>query len=257
MTEVMAKRQESENAGVGFMGDVSGAQEQHPKRCPFCDGTGWITWEDENGYLFGKECKCRIASRQLFRLEQSGLSLVTEKTMDAFKAEEAWQLRMKAGAEKYLANEATKDTFPAPWFFVGGQVGCGKTHICTAICLELIERGHEVLYKVWATMAAELKAARNTDDFSRMMDKLHRIEVLYIDDFFKGNVTEADKLLAWEIINGRYLAAKRTIISSELHNRAILVLDEATGSRITQMAKGFIHSVNYDFERNQRVCAVG
>ena len=45
------------------------------------------------------------------------------------------------------------------WFFVGGQSGCGKTHICTALVGGFIKLGFSVRYLVWQEDSARLKAA--------------------------------------------------------------------------------------------------
>lgn len=65
-----------------------------------------------------------------------------------------------------------------------------------------------------------------------------------VDDFLKGNVTEADRNIAFEILNARYIKPEcATIISSERTIGQILDWDEAIGSRIAERAKGFTMSV--------------
>ena len=60
------------------------------------------------------------------------------------------------------------------------------------------------------------------------MDKLKKVKVLYIDDFFKGGITDADFRLAFEIINARYNdKGLRTIISSEVKIKDLMkIVDE-------------------------------
>ena len=73
--------------------------------------------------------------------------------------------------------------------------------------------------------------------------KYKNIEILLIDDLFKGGITEADIRIAFEIINHRYINKLPMMVSSELTIKEILSKDEAVGSRIYEMAKGFICEV--------------
>ena len=73
--------------------------------------------------------------------------------------------------------------------------------------------------------------------------ELAEVPVLYIDDFFKqrGEPSAGDVNLAFALLNSRYNAkGKRTILSSELPLKQIRSIDEATGSRIWQKARGYI-----------------
>ena len=80
--------------------------------------------------------------------------------------------------------------------------------------------------------------------YADAVGRLKTIRVLYIDDFLKGNVTEADRNIAFEILNARYIKPEcATIISSERTIGQILDWDEAIGSRIAERAKGFTMSV--------------
>lgn len=214
--------------------------------CPICGGEGYIYSVDENGYEFTKVCSCELARQTKARLRRSGLVRVEENTLAGFKTDEPWQKTIKDLAQGYLQEE------DAPWFYIGGQPGCGKTHICTAICLELINQGESVQYEIWATMAGRLKTMRNTEDFDREMQRLQTTQILYMDDFFRGWISDSDRSLAWEIINGRYIGNRRTIISSELYTSEVRGIDEAIASRIYQMAGKYVLPVKREEERNQR-----
>ena len=86
-----------------------------------------------------------------------------------------------------------------------------------------------------------LKSILNTPEYKETVDKLIRVPVLYIDDFFKGTVSDADINLAFQILNGRYNdSKKRTIISTELSMEQIFSRDEAIGGRIFERSRGFI-----------------
>lgn len=154
-------------------------------------------------------------------------------TFDAYQTPDADRHRIKSLAQRFTENDKG-------WFYICGQSGSGKTHICTAICNRLIDKGSNVYYMRWRDESRQIKAmiTENVDDF---LDRLKKVSVLYIDDFFKGGVSDADLRLAFEIINARYNDSRlRTIFSSELMLRDIMQKDEALGSRIYERAEGFI-----------------
>lgn len=170
------------------------------------------------------------------RMQKSGLSsLLDDYTMDKFQTPEKWQEAAKQKAIAYLAGNENA------WFVASGCVGSGKSHLCTAICKELMLSGDDVQYMLWRDMGARLKASVNDMGVYRdMIGPLKSAKVLYIDDFWKGaSVTDGDINLAFEILNHRYISGNRTIISTEKPIEKILDIDEATGSRLYQRSKGY------------------
>ncbi|MGL4760423.1 MAG: hypothetical protein ACRCWG_03110, partial [Sarcina sp.] len=63
-------------------------------------------------------------------------------------------------------------------------------------------------------------------------------DVLFMDDAFKGKITESDINIMFEIVNHRYLNNMPMIISTELNTDKLLDIDEGLGSRIIEMCKG-------------------
>lgn len=203
--------------------------------CDICGNKGVIYYA-EDGYEFCRECECMKKRRSVAHLRLSGMERqVSEKTFDNFVVSEPWQKRAKEQAQSYADN-------PRGWFFCGGQVGCGKTHLCTAICGELLKKSLSVRYMLWRDESVKLKAAVNDSEYSSLLDPYKECDVLYIDDFFKTQegqaVTKGDVNLAFELINWRYVQNKLTIFSSERFVMDILQIDEAVGSRIYEKTKG-------------------
>lgn len=199
--------------------------------CPICGGIGYLITRDAAGYEYADPCRCEIRRRAMRRLEASGLKRLAERcTFDTFRADTEKAAQIKGRAEAYARD-------PQGWFFIGGQTGAGKTHICTAICGELINRGKFLRYMRWAADSEELKEAKKDGSYSEKVGAFKRAEVLYIDDLFKAKPTEADIKLAFEIIAGRYEEDLPTIISSELTIGAIINADEAIGGRIIEKTR--------------------
>ena len=159
--------------------------------------------------------------------------MLTRYTFDSYETPDKGTQHVKELAKKFIKDESG-------WLYISGQSGSGKTHICTAICSQLIMSGKETIYMTWKDTSTRLKAIINTDDYQKQMERYERIPVLYIDDFFKGGASDADIRLAFELINQRYNDSRlRTIISSEMDIQTILSLDEALGGRIYERAKAY------------------
>ena len=188
------------------------------------------------------------------RIERSGLKdLMKDYTFEKFIVSSDWQKKAKNMALEFLKDYENK------WFFVGGQVGCGKTHLCTALVGAFIRSGKPAHYMLWRDEVVQLKAVVTDDEaYGKAIRKLKEIEVLYIDDFFKTErgkqPSTAEINIAFELLNYRYNNPRLvTIISSERLIDDIIDIDEAVGSRIYQRSKQYCMIVNYDRSKNYRL----
>lgn len=120
-----------------------------------------------------------------------------------------------------------------------GIPGGGKTHLLMAISNNLIRKGVGVLYFPWVEGGNDLK-----DDMDKLEEKvghMKRVDVLYIDDLFKGRRKPTDFMLEqmFGVINYRYLNCLPILVSSERDIDEICDIDMGLGSRIFEMAKRY------------------
>lgn len=203
--------------------------------CPICGNTGTIPFKDENGCDWGRDCECmkrRVALRNI-----ANSNMVDELKMYNFGNYETPNdetKRIKQKAMLFVNNDAKG-------FLIAGQSGAGKTHICSAMCGAFLEKEIETKYFKWRKDAPRLKAMVNdSKEYNEEINRLHNVPILYIDDFWKGNITDGDINLAFTIINDRYTRPhSKTIISTELTAAELVEVDEAVGGRILEMSKGF------------------
>lgn len=207
-------------------------------------------------------CHCMKIRSSIRRMKRSGLEATIRRCMfDKFDAAEEWQKTIKDAAMRFADNV---DKLENKWFFIGGGIGCGKTHLCTAIARELLYKGYEVRYMLWVDDSANLKACVNdAAEYYHRVEELKKVPVLYIDDFFKVTrdamgrelfPSAADVKLAYEIINHRYQNPKLiTILSSERFVSEIEAIDSAVGSRIYEKTKGNAYNVAREPGRNYRM----
>lgn len=224
--------------------------------CPKCKNKG-IIYVREGLYIVSRECSCMKVRQEKQRISQSGLAPLMERyTFDNYKATEPWQQAIKSSAQRFIHEHDRK------WFFVGGQPGLGKTHICTAIVSEFLKMGVDARYIIWKEEAGKLKNVILDDTYAIEMRKLQRVSVLYIDDFFKTAKddsgqrklpTPGDVNVAFELLNYRYNNNCITIISSERTTSELLDCDEAVGSRIYERSKDYCFNFSPDRKKNYRL----
>lgn len=261
--ELEQMRADSYNRSVGRLNETDGFE------CAECKNKGYIATVYHNeqfGYYAETlvPCKCQKVRRAIQRLNRSGLkNVVRDYTFQKYETPEPWQQAIKNAALQFCEDKDNN------WFFLGGQSGAGKTHICSAIAVHYIRHEKETHYMLWRDEIVKIKAVVNdAEQYAALMNELKKVDVLYIDDLFKtgknadGNVaapSAADVNAAFEIINYRYNNPELiTIISSERTLNALNAIDEAIAGRIAERSKagGYCLNIGPDKNKNYRTKGV-
>jgi DNA replication protein DnaC len=223
--------------------------------CPVCHNKGILAdlWRDGTVYennLVCRPCTCNRMRKNIANLKKNGLlEAVKGSDLKNFQTRQPFQREMKSKALAYLEHGN------GAWFYIGGQPGCGKSMVCMAIYYRLLNAGMDCYFMNWVSDSKRLRRyANDPEKFDKYCWNLTHAELLYIDDFLKGNSpSEAELSLAFEIINRRYQQNRLTIISSERLLNEIDDLDEATGSRILEKATiEFVLNIQRDSTKNFR-----
>ena len=244
--EVAERRRDLCNAEEGKLNEIDGYN------CDKCKNKGFIWKLDENLFDVRSDCECTIIRDSLRRARNSGLgNILSDYSFEKYIAKENWQEELKKKAQQFCTDDSAK------WFFIGGQVGCGKTHLCTAISAHYINSGYELRYMVWVEDSKRIKAVANEPSYQTEINKFKKADVLYIDDFLKvrggEQPTSADINLAFEILNHRLMNPEQiTIISSEKTLDEIAEYDEATMSRIFQLTGEYKFNIGKKKKKNYR-----
>ena len=248
------QKAENYNAMVGDLDQEDGYN------CPICKNKGNIARvEMVNDWptKIYRDCKCMAMRYTIARMKRSGLqNIITDCTFDKYEELDPWHTSVKKRAMDYAGN-------PSGWFFIGGQSGAGKSHLCTAICRSFLLRGERVQYMMWVDDAAILKGIVNEgSEYTQQVERFKKAPILYIDDLFKvqndngqnrGKPTSADVRLAFEIINYRVVSKLPTIISSEFTLAELVDIDQAVAGRIAEMAESNAISITPDIKKNYRL----
>ena len=135
-----------------------------------------------------RECACVQRARNRKHLRDSGLEKLVEKcTFDNFRTDTSWRKIVKDKALAYL-----KDCHSSS-YYIGGQSGAGKTHICTAICGEIMRQGHKLRYFQWIKDGLRLKQIISEREvYEKELKTWAEVPLLYIDDLYKNEISDAD-----------------------------------------------------------------
>lgn len=220
--------------------------------CPKCKNRGFRATLDEKG-IVTIPCTCIGIRNSLIAMEASGLkNVIRDFTFDKFQATEPWQVTLKTAAERYADN-------PDGWFLIAGQSGSGKSHLCTAICRQLLLDGHKVHFVQWRDVIPKILATKYAfDERESILKPLKCTEYVYIDDLFKQSMSEYIKpgkeevSVAFEVLNYRINAGLPTIVTSELSMHQFNAIDSAIAGRLVDKAGKNVFFIGSDIKKNYR-----
>ena len=242
----MNKLQEHLKKFVVEQAEYRNSQEGHLKYydCPICKNRGFI-WYADNLLVGSKTCECMPKRKINRRLAESGLAYDFKRyRLDNFKNKKSYHKIMYDKAIKFIDN-------PTQAIYYGGQVGSGKSHICTAISKHMIEKGYEFEYLKYAdefiTLLQQKTDYDKAEEAIKRLKYLYNVKVLYIDDFLKSG----RHLDCFTLIDSRYKNDLITIISSEIYLEDIQ--DEGIRSRIYEMCHGNVIRIERDEVKNERL----
>lgn len=221
--------------------------------CEICLNRGDFKGLNEYGNDEYANCSCWAVRREKRQLIKMGLGVQLKTcTLNSYMAKEVWQAKVLQSAKRYL------DDYARNWFFIAGQPGSGKTHICIALINELFNKKVKCKYIRWCDFIKQAQALNFKEkEYSELLNEVKNAEVLYIDDFFKPIKGElpsvAEIRLAFEVIDYRYASYAPTIISGERKLSEVIAVDEALGTRIAERAKEFTLNISADNNKNQRM----
>ena len=218
--------------------------------CKKCKDTGWVM--DENSYA----TKCECASLQLSKsiVELAGIkSDDIGKSFKNFKQTKFENInRAKENAIQYVKDfkDIEKKRFNSICFvgvMEGNEkkgVGTGKTHLAIAITNNLLHKGVAVKYFSYREEITKIKQTiTDHETYQRELNKWKNARVLFIDDLFKGKITDSDVNIMFEIVNHRYLNKLPIIATTELDLYGLDSIDQAITSRLYEMSEGFFNEM--------------
>ena len=187
--------------------------------CPKCRDTGMVE---------GRPCACLLQLYEKARARDlSALLKLGEETFETFDlsyydcvpgARE--QMEIVVGLCRDYAAHFGPDSVN---LLFRGDTGLGKTFLSACIAREVSRRGFSVVYEttVAALAAYEEQKFRGGEEAEAKVRKLLTCDLLILDDLGTEMVTEFSRSALYSLINGRLLAGKKTVISTNLSPEAL------------------------------------
>ena len=216
-------------------------QKQIIYECEKCKDTEWITTIRDK-MEFARPCECRDRKISLRLMKSSGISEDDlKKTFNDFETFNEKNLVIaKQTAAKYCKDFDDIRKTRHNSILLCGASGRGKTTLGLIIANKLISRCIGVRYMSYRDTIIRLKQVIvDEQEYNEQINRLKTAKVLFVDDLLKGKTTESDLNIIYEILNYRYLERLPIIISTEKTPKELLEFDEAVGSRILEMCRGY------------------
>lgn len=217
-------------------------------KCEKCGDTTWII--TEKGAV---PCECQKLREHEVMQAVSDVGLMFQnKNFGNFKVETDVQRVLKEECMEYVKKFIKSNMLDRCSLCICGNVGTGKTHLASAVANNLIAKNIGVVKINYRTFITRMKQ-RIVDStaYDKDMDRVTEAEVLFIDDLYKGRITESDANIMYEIINRRYENHRPLILTTEKSIESLLNFDEGIASRIIEMCGGNILSSK---GQNMRLC---
>lgn len=99
--------------------------------------------------------------------------------------------------------------------FVLGPTGVGKSYLAAALAQKACRDGYSALYTRAAALFRDLALARADGSLRQLLARIHRIDVLVVDDWAMAPLSEPERRDFWEICEDRY-QTRSVILTSQL-----------------------------------------
>jgi len=176
-----------------------------------------------------------------------------DRSLSTFEAKLPGQQKALEVARNYAA---TFDESAGTSLIFCGGVGSGKTHLAVGIARELIERQRMAIFmSVMGAIRTVKDTYRRGSDVSETeaIENLIKPDLLILDEVGVQFGSDTEKLILFEIINGRYENRRSTILISNL---AMDRLGDYLGERvIDRMREGGGKMVVFDWPSYRRQAA--
>lgn len=224
--------------------------------CEICKDDGFII-KVENDSEFAVICACRN-KKKIEQIMKS--SEITKEFLNLgfsnFLIEDVPKVVISARntALEYLNNFDVIRNKRVNSISLLGASGSGKTHLLTAISNNLMRKGVSVFYFPFVEGFNELK--QNLNEMYSKIENMKTVEVLFVDDLFKGRetVTQFQLEQMYAVFNYRYLNHLPVLLSSEKIIDELCQIDVALGSRIFEMSRNYLVQIEgYPMQINYRL----
>ncbi len=137
-----------------------------------------------------------------------------------------------------------------------GEAGCGKTFFAECIASALQEEGYYPwLTNLWALTAA--LSSKSIDQRAYLLRRIHRVDLLILDDFGAERDTRYMTEQVYEIINERYKAGRPLLVTTNLDPAVMAQEQHITARRIYERVMEMCAPVRIEGPTRRKTNAAG
>ena len=179
------------------------------------------------------------------RVKRSGLSEKQSKqTFRSYAHEGMPEEIVSAKAKAILAAKNHSS------LILAGKAGTGKTHLATAIAIDVMRGGKQAIFRSVPELLDEMReAARLRVDFFNTRQKFQEVPCLVLDDWGKEKTTQAGMDYLYQIIDYRYKHGLQTIVTTNAVNMSGL-MNEWNADKIEPLVSRILENGEWVTIRN-------
>jgi DNA replication protein DnaC len=168
-----------------------------------------LSFEEKLGIVVDREWTEREQRRLARRIKDA--KLVTQASLDNFLCD----------PERGLDKATLRQLSACGWIkskhnvVIVGKTGVGKSYLGSALADAACRVGYRSLFFRAPRLLGELALARAAGEYTTLLAKLSRIDVLVLDDFLLNPMTDAERRDILEVLEDRYDRTS-TVITTQL-----------------------------------------
>lgn len=172
-----------------------------------------LSFEDKLGLLVDQEWTSRENRRVSRRVQEAKLSV------------RAAPEEILCDTARGLEHSVLRELSSCQWvrshhnLLLLGATGVGKSFLASALANAAIRQGFRALFMRVPRLLEQLAIARASADYSAMLARLAKIDVLILDDFLLAPMTDVERRDLLEVLEDRY-GKRSTVLTSQLPTKS-------------------------------------